>query len=277
MCSISPPLRLPCVWTGWYEGRAETEDVTAGARVLRKDVQQSSASGNPRADMDMALHFFASIATLRLRLQRMRTSGTKGNAQGRRGGGWESAAAIEGAAVVHSRPAHVLAPETKERAWRGRGGEASATMRRSPLRCCAEQRACGRGVSERGYDATYTHPLFLYLPPSTKTSRGARMNWMENPSRAFMRRTCPEAGYEWEGGGKQSTRSVSADNTPREQYVSGVQNPLRASNVCISILDPSACRSQGGGVVNRGDFIHSSPSSHAHMWTSAQKPAQRGP
>jgi hypothetical protein len=53
------------------------------------------------------------------------------------------------------------------------------------------------------------------------------MNWMGNPSRAFMYRTCPDAGYEWEGGGKEGTRSVSADNTPEGAARARGGDPLR--------------------------------------------------
>jgi hypothetical protein len=73
----SMSLCLLYVWTDRYEGRAGKGDVTAGTRVLRNDVKQSSArmrGGYPRADMAVRM------ATLRLR--RMRTSGTKGSVSG---------------------------------------------------------------------------------------------------------------------------------------------------------------------------------------------------
>ncbi|KAJ7899623.1 hypothetical protein B0H13DRAFT_2518835 [Mycena leptocephala] len=175
--SISPPLRLPYVWTGWYEGHVETEDATAGARVPRNNMQQGGGSGNLRADADMALHF-ASIATLHLRLQRMRTSGTKGNAQGRRGEGWESAAAIGGAAVVHPRPAHVLAPGTKESVAGARGRGLCDDEMEGPLRCCTEQRAHTRRESpsqDMAPATRHTHPVFpsVARPPRRRAEKRA--------------------------------------------------------------------------------------------------------
>jgi hypothetical protein len=83
---------------------------------------------------------------------------------------------------MRSRPFPVISPTCGPRvgkeAQRERGDEARVLLHDEtevPLRCWAEHRVyAGRaGLSQRGRDVAHIPPLFLYLPPSTKTSRGA--------------------------------------------------------------------------------------------------------
>jgi hypothetical protein len=150
--SISPPLRLPCVWTSCYEGGAETEHVTAGARVLRNDVQRRGARG---------IHAQIWIWRCTLRpsppcvcvCSACAPSGTKGNAQGRRRGKGQEAETAgrqeEQLSCIHA--PHMSRCRGRKRARRGRGGKASATTRRRVL--CAAVLSSVRtrgGVSEPG-------------------------------------------------------------------------------------------------------------------------------